>query len=161
MLLLDGFLLMKSLGGLQGNHHALFSVQPVAGEALFGKGVHPVGGVGHPVAPFPAPAAFPDLAEHHEMVLLPMQDGGQGALLAQLLQAHFEGRALHADFLQRMADARHAHPLPREVREGAQVGKGVLLSVGGGHHADASGAAVHLVKLTGESNFHLLAYTII
>ena len=46
----------------------------------------------------------------------------------------------------------HAHPFPAQMRQGTQIGYGVLAPVGVSQHADTSRAAIHLVELPGE--FH-------
>ena len=150
VLLLDRHLPVELLRGLNGYHHALLPAQPRAGELGLGEGVLPVGGIRHAVAPFPRPAAPAYGVEHDEMVLLPVEYGRQGAELAQLGERHAERSRLHAYLPQRVADARHAHPLAAQVGQGAQIGERIVLPVVAGHHADAGRAAVHLVELAGK-----------
>lgn len=93
------------------------------------------------------------------MVLLPMENGGQRTDFFQLVERHLKCRAVRPNLSERIAYARHAHPLASEVRERAEIGQRIILAVVRGHHADAGRTTVHLVELT--SGLHLLYITLI
>ncbi len=98
-------------------------------------------GIGNVVAP------LADAVKHHEVLLVPGQDAGQGDIFFQLLQRHRQGQRLHPDRLGPLADAQHTHPLPADAHPFAQKLGGVVTAIVLGHHAQASRATVHLFEL--------------
>ena len=148
--LLYGLSGKELLGGFYGHHDALLAVEPAVVHLLLAVGMFAIGGIGDAEGSLSVqPVAF-YLVEHHEVVLVPVQDGRFGASPFELVERHLKGSALHADLSEGVANARHAHPFSGEVGKRSEVAQGIFLPVGRGHHADAGRPAVHLVKLSGE-----------
>ena len=115
MFLLDFGYFVKLLCWLYGYYHALGIIKPVVGHTFLVKRMLAVGRIGHIVFPFTRDTAATHIIQHHKVVLLPMQYGWQGAVLAQLFKRHFECGAAQTYLLQRIAYARYTHALTCEV----------------------------------------------
>jgi len=83
--------------------------------------------------------------ERHKMILVPMQDAGQGNIFHQLLQRYPHSLRVHADAFGCIADAQYAHAFAGDEAPFPQVLQGVAASVMFGNHAEASWTAVHRV----------------
>ena len=70
---------------------------------------------------------------HHEMVLFPVHDAGQGCL-AQLLERDVHTDGAETDALGGGADAEHAHPLPPDEALLPERLQRVVLAIVLGHH---------------------------
>ena len=86
------------------------------------------------------------------MVLFPVYDAGQRGF-NQLLEEDMHADGAEADALGGGADAEHTHPFPFDKALLPERLQRVVLAVMLGHHPQASGAAVHGIKLLVKREF--------
>ena len=104
--------------------------------------------------PDPQSPLLPHFIQNHKMVLIPVQNAGQGHIVRQLVKREPETLSVHPDAFGRIAYSQHRHsfagdetPLPEGLK---RVTAAIVLR----YHAEAGGAAVHTVKLGVEGEVH-------
>ena len=85
--------------------------------------------------------------EHHKVLLIPVQDGGQRSLQRELLHIELSPQGAEANTLGGAADAQHGYALAGDVAPLPQRFETPLPPVVPGHHAQAGGPAVHGIFL--------------
>ena len=95
----------------------------------------------------------------HKVVLVPVKDAREHALLRQLVKGHFHSHIVQTDILRSLADAQHVDATAGYVAVLAEHLHGIALAVILGYHAQGCRAAVRGVELAvvGEFSqyFHL------
>ena len=81
------------------------------------------------------------------MVLVPVEDAGQGGIVGQLFHGDFHSQRTKAQILGSLADAQHRHTVAGDVAMIAQHLCRILLTVIFRYHPQRGGTAVHLVEL--------------
>ena len=81
------------------------------------------------------------------MVLVPVEDAGQGGIVGQLFHGDFHSQRTKAQILGSLADAQHRHTVAGDVAMIAQHLCRILLTVIFRYHPQRGGTAVHFVEL--------------
>ena len=136
---------VKLRGRLQQQRHprvqpVLLRAEPAAAELRPRISQLPRSRVGHPHLP------SVHLVHHYKVLLVPVHNAGQGRL-PQPAVVHLHADAPQPYLLRRLADAQHRHPLTGQETLFPQPLQRVAFAIVRRHHAQAGGAAVHLVVL--------------
>ena len=115
----------------------------------------------HPLTPSPLERAGGEVIQHHEMILIPVQNAGQGSIFRQLFERNSYALRMHADAFGGIADPQHGNAFTSNETPIPQGLQGIAASVMLGDHAQAGGAAVHGVELgvMGKGFFHQLIFS--
>jgi len=86
-----------------------------------------------------------DAIAHHKMPLIPMQNTGKSHILHKPVERHPDAGSAESYLIGGIADAHQRNAGPGDERPLAQGLQAVAAAVVFGYHAEAGGAAVHLV----------------
>ena len=101
-----------------------------------------IGNIHPPLAAFAG-----DLVDHHEMLLVPVDDARHVCLVAKLFPCDFDARGTEADRFRGVADPEQRDPFAREVAPLAQILKRVVPPVVLRHDPQRRRPAVHCIEL--------------
>lgn len=105
-----------------------------------------------------APAPPRNAVEHHKVLLVPVQDGGQRGLMRELLHVELSPQSAEANALGGAANAQHGYSLAGDVAPLPQRFEAPLPPVVPRHHAQTGGPAVHGIVLGVVDETHWRAF---
>ena len=85
----------KFLFRFYGHYDTFVTIEPKSGKGFFCETMLAISRISYIILQVSRQLAFSDVIQHHEMVLLPMQDGGQRAFFVQLLRCHLKCGTFH------------------------------------------------------------------
>lgn len=152
-------LLIEQVGWFQQQGHPfLFALgagtDPVITEFFPGIGKQSLSRIGHGDSVIFL--VFPYPIHHHKVLLLPVNDAGQGSFLHQFLESEASSHSMESNLFRRTADTQHRDPVTPDKAVLAQVLQRVPLTVMLRNHAQTGGATVHYVGLFSEGEGHYI-----